>query len=400
MSTLTNKKDVQRITYLFMITYMVSYITRINYGAIISEMVEATGISKSMLSLSLTGSFATYGIGQIVSGICGDRFHPKKLLSCGLIASVIMNLIIPFCPEPVSMLVIWSINGFAQAFMWPPMVKLMADLFYVEDYNKACVIIARGSSFGTIIIYLISPMIITVSGWKTVFIFSAVCGAIMIFLWNKMCPDVDINKKQEKQVAIPSGVSLWSPLMLGIMLAIVLQGILRDGITTWMPSYISETYNLGNEISILTGVVLPIFSMICYHIGSWLYKNKFNNPVGCAGVIFATGALSSLALYFLSGDNAAFSVLLSALITGCMHGVNLMLICIIPGFFRKYGNVSTVSGVLNACTYIGSAISTYGIAVIAENNGWHFTIFVWFLVAAAGMAVCILCVRPWKKSNI
>ena len=87
MSTLTQKKDIQKITYLFMITYMVSYITRINYGAIISEMVASTGISKSMLSLALTGSFATYGIGQIISGICGDRFHPKKLLSYGLIAS-------------------------------------------------------------------------------------------------------------------------------------------------------------------------------------------------------------------------------------------------------------------------------------------------------------------------
>lgn len=400
MSTLTQKKDIQKITYLFMITYMVSYITRINYGAIISEMVASTGISKSMLSLALTGSFATYGIGQIISGICGDRFHPKKLLSYGLIASVVMNLIIPFCPGPMSMLVVWSINGFAQAFMWPPLVKLMAELFSVEDYNKACVIIARGSSFGTIIIYLISPLIITVAGWRAVFIFSAVCGAIMIFLWNKMCPTIPIIKKQQAQTSGHAGVSLLSPLMLGIMLAIVLQGILRDGVTTWMPSYISETYNLGSEISILTGVVLPVFSMICYQIGSWLYKNKFNNPVTCAAVIFATGALSSLALYFLSGTNAAFSVLFSALLTGCMHGVNLMLISIIPGFFRKYGNVSTVSGVLNACTYIGSAVSTYGIAVIAENQGWHFTIFIWFLVAVAGTAVCVVCAKPWEKSNI
>lgn len=400
MSRLTSSSEVKKITYLFMITYMISYITRINYGAIIAEMVEATGISKSMLSLALTGSFATYGVGQIISGICGDRFQPKKLIFWGLIASIAMNLLIPFCPGPMFMLVVWSINGFAQAFMWPPMVRLMAELFSVEDYNKACVIIARGSSFGTIIIYLISPLIITISGWKTVFFFSAACGILMVYLWNRMCPNVELDAPAAKQASCQKGISLLSPLMIGIMLAIVLQGILRDGVTTWMPSYISETYHLGNEISILTGVILPIFSMICYQVGSWLYKNKFQNPVTCAGIIFATGAVSSLALYLLSGNNAVFSVLFSALLTGCMHGVNLMLISIIPGFFRKYGNVSTVSGVLNACTYIGSAISTYGIAVIAENKGWHFTIFVWFVVAVVGTLVCLVCASPWRKSKI
>ena len=38
MQMLTEKKQVNKLILLFTITYMVSYITRINYGAIISEM--------------------------------------------------------------------------------------------------------------------------------------------------------------------------------------------------------------------------------------------------------------------------------------------------------------------------------------------------------------------------
>ena len=360
-------------------------------------------MSKSALSLALTGSFATYGAGQIISGICGDRFRPKKLVLYGLIATSLMNIIIPSCQSPILMLDVWSINGFAQAFMWPPMVKLMSDLFSLEEYQKACVIIARGSSFGTIIIYLISPVLIALSGWKTVFGFSALCGIVMIYFWNRLCPDINDTKTETakiNRVQHGKGPSLFSPLMLSIMLAIILQGTLRDGVTTWMPSYISETYHLGNEISILTGVVLPVFSMICYQVASFLYKNKFRSPLSCAGVIFAAGTISSLALYFLSDASAAFSVLFSALLTGCMHGVNLMLVSILPRFFSKYGNVSTVSGVLNACTYIGSALSTYGIAVISENRGWHFTILLWVVIAALGTAVSLICVKPWKKSGI
>ena len=42
-----NKNSAAAVTLLFAVTYMISYITRINYGAIISEMGSATGFSKS-----------------------------------------------------------------------------------------------------------------------------------------------------------------------------------------------------------------------------------------------------------------------------------------------------------------------------------------------------------------
>ncbi|MBE6673147.1 MAG: MFS transporter, partial [Ruminococcaceae bacterium] len=61
---ISDKKAVNRLALLFTLMYMVSYITRINYGAVISEMVKDTGYSKSMLSMALTGSFITYGVGQ------------------------------------------------------------------------------------------------------------------------------------------------------------------------------------------------------------------------------------------------------------------------------------------------------------------------------------------------
>ena len=46
-----------------------------------------------------------------------------------------------------------------------------------------------------------------------------------------------------------------------VMVAIVLQGALRDGVTTWMPSFISETFHLSSEVSILSGVCLPLFAI-------------------------------------------------------------------------------------------------------------------------------------------
>lgn len=397
LTAVNRRKSV--LVFLFALTYMISYITRINYGAIISEMEASTGMSKSVLSLSLTGSFITYGTGQIISGILGDRFSPKKLVSSGLALSVLMNIAVPFCRSAGLLVICWCINGFAQSFMWPPLVRLMTASFKGEAYKNATVKVSWGSSLGTIIIYIIAPLIISFAGWKWVFWFSAICGVAMIIVWNLLCPDGDAKiEKAAKATKNKSGLSLiFTPLMISIMLSIVLQGMLRDGVATWMPSYISETYDLSSVISILTGVVLPIFSIICFQMTAFVHRVWIKNPLTCAGAMFALGSVSAITLYLFSGSSAVASVILSAILTASMHGVNLLLICMLPQYFQKYGNVSTVSGVLNSCTYIGSAASTYGIALISERFSWGVTSLVWFVIALVGTAICFVCAKPWKN---
>ena len=398
MTKLTSRKDVNMLALLLAVTYTISYITRINYGAVILEMERATGFSKSLLSMALTGSFITYGVGQIISGICGDIFPPKKLVSLGLVLTVSMNILIPICNNPYQMLVVWCVNGFAQSFMWPPIVKLMTELLSSEDYKKVSAKVSWGCSFGTILVYLVSPLLISLRGWKSVFVFSAICGICMLFIWNRYSYEINTSERKSSISNKGNLRILCTPILVCIMVAIILQGSLRDGITTWMPSYIAETYNISSIISILTGVVLPIFGLLCIQTATVLYRKVLKNPLVCAGVFFAIGAVSALSLRIITGENAALSVVFSALIACCMHGVNVILICMIPHFFEKYGIVSTVSGVLNSCTYIGSAISTYGIAAISEKFGWSYTLTIWCLIATLGTFLCLIFKKPWNKN--
>ena len=400
MSVKTHKGNstANKLILLFACTYMVSYLTRINYGTIISAMVNQTGFTKDSLSMALTGSFITYGAGQIISGILGDRFSPKKLVAYGFIVTIAINILLPFCGNPWLMCAVWCVNGFAQSFMWPPLVRLMSSMLSAEAYQKASVRVSWGSSVGTILLYLCSPLILSVLSWQWVFWICATCGICMLLVWLKAAPNGEV-----KQIAKPQNVQsknlkgIFSPLMIAIMVAVALQGMLRDGVTTWMPSYISETYHLDSGVSILSGVLLPLFSIISFQIASRMYGGQLKNPVGCAGIIFAVGAIAAFGLFLLNGASAVASVLFSALLTGCMHGVNLMLICMIPPFFKKEGNVSTASGILNSCTYIGSAISTYGIALLSEWIGWRYTVLLWCAIAAAGGIICLICMPVWNK---
>ncbi|MBQ9967700.1 MAG: MFS transporter [Oscillospiraceae bacterium] len=396
---INGKKQVGRFVFLCALIYFISYVTRTNYGAVLSEMVSSTGLSKSELSVALTGSFITYGAGQLVSGYMGDHIHPKKLLAAGLLATSILNLLIPICPSASMMAVVWCINGFAQSFMWPPLVKTMLMLLSYEDYEAKIVNVGYGSSGGTIFVYLAAPLCILISGWKLMFIVSGVIGLIGLVIWQKKCPSFTLTYPERKMTDTrkQKNTRLVTPLLIVAVIGILLQGILRDGVATYMPSFIAETYHLSNEISILTGVLLPIFSLVSCKLAAKIHRSHIPNLLTFATILFLICTGMAVPLYFFYEKAPALSVALLVILNACTHGVNLMLISYLPAKLADREHLSTMAGLTNSFAYIGSAVSTYLIPLAAEGYGWNATLLIWAISALLGVIVCAAGIPMYHK---
>ena len=395
--------------WLCSIVYFTSYLTRNSYNAVISEITTALGTSADATGLIGTCAFLTYGIGQIVCGIIGDKISPRFIILSGIGATTVCNVVMPLLNGNIPLMtVLWGINGFAQAMFWPPLVRLMAEHLSKDDYNRAVVSVTTASSIGNILLYLVSPLCISLCGWTLVFYITGAVGAVMVFTWlfgTKSLPerptetqmqgngDADVTQNRPKlsvlKIVTSSGMVL-------ILVAIVLQGMLRDGLATWMPSLISDTFGLSNAVSILTAVLLPIFAIIGIKIAA-VIENKLENELLCAALLYAIGFVFTLSILPLLSVSLVASVILMSLITAAMHGVNLLLISRVPLHFARFGKISTVSGLLNAFTYIGSAASTYGFAVFSEKYGWYFTVGSWAVITFVGGIMCLLNVRRWKR---
>lgn len=338
------RAEARRLTLLCAAVYFCSYLTRLDYGAVMVEMVRAEGFSRVDASAALTGLFITYGFGQLISGYLGDRVKPQLLIFFGLIACGLMNLLIPFCPSPAWMTVVWSVNGLAQAMMWPPLVRIMSQHMTESEYKVATVHVSWGSSLGTIVIYLMIPLLLKVSSWRGVFYCAAAVGMGMAAFWMARYGRVERTLPLQEQAAPAeepgdagkSGGGLrtlmprW-PIMMGV---IICQGTLRDGITTWMPTYLADTYHMESGKSILTGVLLPLFGMVCYQIVLWMNRKLVKNELQCAAIIFGVGLVSLLALRLLHAHSFALSVLILAFAVASMHGVNLIMTCMTPKYLR------------------------------------------------------------------
>ena len=401
------RAEARRLTLLCAAVYFCSYLTRLDYGAVMVEMVRAEGFSRVDASAALTGLFITYGFGQLISGYLGDRVRPQLLIFFGLIACGLMNLLIPFCPSPAWMTVVWSVNGLAQAMMWPPLVRIMSQHMTESEYKVATVHVSWGSSLGTIVIYLMIPLLLKVSSWRGVFYCAAAVGMGMAAFWMARYGRVERTLPLQEQAAPADepgdagksggGLRALMPLLAIMMGVIICQGTLRDGITTWMPTYLADTYHMESGKSILTGVLLPLFGMVCYQIVLWMNRKLVENELQCAAIIFCVGLVSLLALRLLHAHSFALSVLILAFAVASMHGVNLIMTCMTPKYLAGSGKISMISGLLNACTYIGSALSMYGVALIADRFGWTVTESLWCAVALLGTLCAAACVPKWGK---
>ena len=401
----------QKIAYFLAAVYFTSYCMRVNLAVMLVKICSEMQVEKSALAIVITGLTIAYGAGQVVSGFLGDRFQPKHIIPAGLLLAVVCNVSIFFSSTIPAMAVIWSINGFAHALLWPPIVRLMSTYLPAEDYSFAAVRVNQGSSIATLSLYLFCPLLLGVMEWRTIMLLCAAWGAVMVVLWFAFYPRVfkeeyiqtekaESPAPDSKANRIPIPLYLFGAIAL-IMPGIMLQGMLRDGVTNWMPSFLLETFHLSEENSIVSTVVLAIFTMISYSAFSVLQKRFFKNEVTCASAIFAGSAIICALLFAVNKffPNAALlpSLILMALTVAAMHGINLMLISIVPRRFAVFGKVSTYSGILNASTYVGAAISTYGFAALAENFDWNFTILTWVAISFVGAVVCFFGARIWQR---
>ena len=394
-------------TLLFSAVYFVSYLTRHNFAAVAVEMTSSTGWSRATLSLCMTGGFITYGAGQLVSGYFGDKISPKRLVLYGLLTTAAMNALLPFCRYVWLMVVLWSVNGLAQAFLWPPLLRLASQLFSPEEYRKAVLTISCCGTAGTIALYLTAPLVLSRFGWRGVFLIASGFGFIMAALWYRFCPLAPSENSRphpEASQAVSSAANNGMKPMIRFLFLIlasnILLGALRDGVTTWTPSYIGESFGLQNQTAILVSVLLPILGFVGYGISGLLNRRSVRDPVLCAALFFGLGTISSAALFFCMGRSAIGNVLLLGLLVAAMYGANLMLTGMLPAYFAGTGRISLISGLLNASVYVGSALSTYGIAALSERTGWTVTIGCWTVMAGISVVLCLGALFLWKNRGL
>lgn len=400
------------LVFLCALAYFASYFSRKTFSVVLANLLEDGIITDSIASLVASSLFVFYGLGQLVSGYLGDRLSPKYLMFSGLMISAVCNLFMPLVPNGYYMIPIWAINGFAQALLWPPIVRILSDNLNHEKYVTANLIVTCGAHISTIVLFLYAPICITFMSWRAVFftstVFCVLSGIVFLVLMSLILPKAP-TCVDKTTVLTPTNTkceSIWKILtdsgVIPVFLAIVAMGFLRDGIETWLPTLYMQAFNQSSEGSILVSVALPVFSIISIFAVRAIHKRKlFNNESSGSIVLFLLSIIFIIPLCILINVNhpvsRIISLLLASITCACMHACNFLLIGCLPGRFAKTNRASSISGICNACTYIGAALSMFGISKISSLFGWSAAIGAWGGICLLGALACLLALRRYTK---
>ena len=191
--------------------------------------------------------------------------------------------------------------------------------------------------------------------------------------------------------------ALFAAGLVWLVVPAMLHGGLKDGVTSWVPSMIQSNFGASPAFSAAVSMVLPLVNLTGAYLAGWLDHRVFHNEVKTSAALMGLALACLLALPMAVQASLPVSLVLLAATTALMLGVNTMFINVMPVRIGRSSGAAVISGSLNAITYLGAAIATWGIGAAAEGFGWGAVFVLWAVMAAAALAVCLLLAGPWRR---
>ena len=394
------------------LVYTSAYLGRNTFQASIATLLEQGVMSAGQAGLIGTCYFICYGTGHLINGILADRFSPFAMIKTGLLGSSLANLVMALCQNYSVMLVVWSLNGFFQSMMWSPILFIYSDIFSEEYRDRSILGMASTVPLGTILAYLCVVLTANLPWTTPFYIATAVLLAVFLaFSLTSHAARRHMISAEENHPASPAGTEESNPvkqhkafpLLLSsgavfMLFPVLCHGLLKDGVLTWVPALVQDTYHVKASFSTLLAILLPTASLCGTYFSNFMYRRVFHkNEAATAFFFMALTSLPILAVLQMSRIPIFLSVICLALISLLMTSFNYMFSTMLPTRFARYHCTATISGIFNSTIYLGSAISGYGFGSISEKWGWNVTVAVWLAITAAAALCLLLLIRPWKR---
>lgn len=413
------------------LAYFSTYICRLNFSAIIPKLLESGSFTQSETASVSSAFFICYGVGQLFSGVLGDRFSSRSMIFTGVFVSGISNVFMFFGYRSYrALLLLWALNGAAQSLVWAPILHIAGDFFSLHDQKKFGVDISTTVPLGTLASYGVSLLTLCLAPWRYVFLSCGVCVLLVSLCWlfgtarlfpklqksqadalpgnstAETLPSRRENASSDKRSQRhrrssedqPLGKILSSSGVFILFLSIIIQGTLKDSVTQWIPAFLDNQFRAGTSISLALTMLLPLINVT----GAYFAKavnQKLQNELSVSAVFFGIAAGFLAVLMSFGKNNIFLALLCMAGVTNSMFAVNVMLITMVPLRFAKFGRASTVGGLLNAVAYIGCGLLNLGAGALLEQSGsaWNNLFLLWLCLAAGALLITGLCCIRWKR---
>lgn len=371
------KKQSRMLIFMCWALYVSAYLGRYSYNSNILPISQFYKVSDTEVGLATSFFFFAYGAGQIVNGLLCKYYNLKYVLPLGVIGSVIINAILFTGILPFHLIkIFWLLNGVAQSVLWSSLLLALSRNLDEKYIKKAIVAMSTTASTGILISYGLSAVFALFNGFRYSFLVGAIVMFIFAVLWlvkydkmiDKNVQNVSAHETHAPVVKRKTDKSVYKVLVVFGIFAIVINFV-KDGLATWVPKILFDTYFLPESISIMLTLIIPMLTVLGTTFVLFLNK-RIKNYTGLIAILFSLASVF-LGIVLLLFSTTLWGIILIAfgIISLLMSGSNNVVTSILPLSLRDKANSGFLGGILNGCCYVGSTLSSVGLGALSDYFG-------------------------------
>ena len=341
------------------------------------------------------GYLISLTITVVIAGRLGDRYGCKSMLIVGLVIFSLASLLCSVAPSLWILVAARSFQGIGAAFLMTLAMALTRQTVSKSQLGRAMGMLGTISALGTALGPVLGGLLITLSGWQSIFGLQFILASIAIILAWVLLPNDCIRKQ------IPT-LSSWQPdqnitpnLLINLMVAAVMMTTLVIG-----PFYLSLGLSLNQmQVGLIMGIG-PVVAILSGIPSGRLVDRWGSRYIVITGLIFLIFGSTMLAILPKLMGISGYIMPIIILTSGYQlfqAANNTMTLADVPkarqGMVSGLLSLSRNMGLIIGASVMG-AIFSFGVGTIQFNqatalaiiDGMQFT----FLCAGALMIVGLL----------
>ncbi|MBE7024985.1 MAG: MFS transporter [Ruminococcaceae bacterium] len=361
------------------LAYTAIYIARINLSQAGPSLISTSILDEVQMGI-LGSVFSTvYAIGRLINGGLSDRQPPYRMLTIGLAAAGVSNVLVGFFPPYIGIFLLWTANAYAQSMLWSSVLCVVSGIYEKEVAKKKTSAMVTSVAMGNILGIVINTFLITRLGVRFAFfvpgILTVILGILVFFTTRHIKPVEGTEKKH---------MSMWKLLkdreLLLMSAPAMFHGVMKENISLWMTVYIVDKFSVDLSTSSYYVLLIPVLGFLgrsVYPLSLKLCRGR-ENTVSLAGFILCTAAAMLLSV---GRVGMVTSVLALSLIYAAVSMINTSILSIYPLHYLKTGNVASVSGIMDFATYLGGGIASVIYGVVIKAFGYQPMFISWVVIS-------------------
>lgn len=374
------------------VAYATYYLGRKGFSVAKARMEQEVGLSRGDLGLIDTAYLVAYALGQLPSGLVGDRVGARFLVGAGMLLSAAACLAFGAGTGLVVFAVAFAINGVAQSTGWPGTTKAMAEWTTPSNRGVVMGLFSTCYQVGGIAATALASFAIARSGWPAAFRVPAAimaCVALVVMTVLREGPNAgaragargDGDPRRIERWRVLGSATIWSYGASYFFIKLI-----RYSLLFWLPYYLEtalhyETARAGYlSMSFEIGGVV---GTIALGLVSDRVRAVPRSAFAAASLVALAGAFLLYAKVASAGVVANFGAM--ALVGALLFGPDALLSGAAAQDAGGPYAAATATGFVNALGSVGGFLQGAVTVGVSDAYGWTalFDVFVGFSVLAA-----------------